>query len=116
MAQRGEQRPDVPSTAANLTIRLRPVGEISIGVPRESAPQLLHAVTLAMAMGGPGWTLWAGTTAGVPVWLVSALAFVQVCGGVAVLCMPRRAPSCIKASRDAEGERPRRSKNRATRP
>jgi len=35
MAQRGELPPDSPSTAANLTIRLRPVGELSIGVPHE---------------------------------------------------------------------------------
>jgi hypothetical protein len=51
---------------------------------------LLRVVTLGITMGGPGWTLWAGTVAHVPVWLTVVLAFVQTCGGVMVLFDPRR--------------------------
>ena len=116
MAQRGELPPDSPSTAANLTIRLRPVGELSIGVPHESAPQLLHAVTLGVTMGGPGWTLWAGTAAGVPLWLVATLALVQAFGGVAVLCMPRRATVSVTTPQTTPGKRRHAGKDGSARP
>lgn len=79
--------PEIPTPDANIMITIG-TGWRSLSQSRTATSSQLTG--MAFNIPGPGLTLWLGANADLPIWLIIAIAVIQVFGFVALTILPKR--------------------------